>query len=261
MIRKKGSILIFTLWVLVILAILSIALSRGASSDIRLARYEADNIKAAYLTKAGVMKMLAELVKDENAYRGESKELILRNDRVVYGAFDETGRLNLNSASLQKEYLTRLGIESFVAENILEYKKIHNKDFEFMEELFLVKDMTPEAYSLIKNLATVYAAANSRLNINTASQEVLYAMIGDWGVADDILEKRKGEDGEEGTEDDGIKNISEIQGLDDPTLFSLTSDVFRIWAKAFLSGNEEPLKTAKAVVDKKSGKIYYWKEY
>ena len=42
------------------------------------------------------------------------------------------------------------------------------------------------------------------MNINTAAENTLYAMIGDWGVVNEILEKRKGDDGEEGTEDDGV---------------------------------------------------------
>ena len=66
--NKRGSILIFTLWVLIILVVLSLILSRRASTDIKLAKYESDNIKATYLGRAGVMKMLAELMKDTNSY-------------------------------------------------------------------------------------------------------------------------------------------------------------------------------------------------
>lgn len=264
MIQQKGSILIFTIWVLVILAIFSVMLSARASSEISLAKYESNNIRAGYLAKAGVMKALAELVKEPNAYRRGIEPLIIGKDKVEYSVSDEGGRLNLNNSYLTETNLERMETELSMADKILKYKadKISKKGvgFEFMEELFLADDtMTKDIYSDIKDSVTIYGGANSKVNINTAGEKVLYAMTGDQSIVDEILEERKGVDGEEGTEDDGIKNISDIQGLTDQNLFTVEPYIFRVSAKVFLSGGETAIKISEAVIDK-SGKIYYWKE-
>ena len=68
MIRYKGSVLILVLWVVIVLSLLSIAISFSASGDVKLARYESENIKAMYLAKAGVVKLIADIKKDPNNY-------------------------------------------------------------------------------------------------------------------------------------------------------------------------------------------------
>jgi len=266
----RGSVLVFTLWVLVILAIFSIVLSRHAYTQARLARYELDSIKAVYLARAGVVKMLAELIRDKNRYDvlcedwnrsgTNPKEFVLGGYKIFYGARDETARLNLNSPFLKKEHLVRLGLEERVAEEILFYKeKKENKRFEFMEELFLVEGVNLEAYSSIKDFVTIYRGTDFRVNINTAPKEVLFALIGDESIVQDVLEYRKGRDGLEGTEDDGFKEITELSRIDrlEPASFRVDSEVFRIWA------HPEGLvdKGIEAVIDRNTGHIYHWKEY
>jgi len=272
--REKGSILIFALWVLVILTIFSIVLSRRASSDIKLAKYESGNIKATYLVRAGVMKMLTGLTRDTNSYDSlnedwnrdneNPKELTFGSDAVFYGASDESSRLNLNSAILTRQHLLRLGIDDSIAGRILEYRNEKGaKGFEFMEELFLVEDMTHELFSTIKDSITIYRGTDSKVNINTASEEALDAILGDQALVYQILEYRKGPDGDEGTEDDGIfrdaSDIGMFEGLD-PALFSVESSVFRIWAESSSSEDKKISKSVEAVVDT-SGKIYHWKEF
>ena len=273
--KNKGSILIFTLWVLIILAILSIALSRRASSDISLSMRESRSIKATYFAKAGIFKMLAELTKDTDTYnslngdwnRNEEnpKELMLGSDTVLYGASDEGARLNLNAIDLTSEQLVVLGTDESIARAIVKYKDgKDNKRFEFIEELFLVEGMTREAFEAIKESVTVYRKNSSKININTAGEEVLAAVIKDEGLVQDVLEYRRGFDGEDATDDDGIfRDTSDItvniQNLD-PALFIVKSDIFRIWAKSISSGSEEIFKRAEAVIDRESGKIYHWRE-
>lgn len=281
--RTKGSILIFTLWVLIILAVLSVVLSHRASTDVRLAKYESDSIKATYLARAGVMKMLAELASDKNGYdslnedwnrtKDNPKELKLAGGTVYYGASDESGRLNLNT--LQRTQLSRLceGNETLVDE-ILNYKTENNKDFEFMEELFLAsEDMTRELYSQLKDLVTVYREAEPKVNVNTASREVLEVVLesklDSVSLVEAILRHREGDDGIEGTDDDGFfdsdTKIDEIGGLegfvDFDTFFIFDSNYFRIWAEASFSDDREIVKKVEAVVNRTSGKIHHWKEY
>ena len=274
MIRKKGSILIFTLWFLIILAILSIVLSHRASSDIRLAKYESYNIKARYLSRAGIMKMLTELTKDTNSYdslnedwnrdRDNPKEFKIRDDTVFYGASDEYARLNLNGALLKKEYLVRLGIDESVSKEIIDYRiEKGDKKFEFMEELFLIEGMTRDIYREIEDLVTIYRGDDYKVNINTATQKVLEAVVGDSGLVQDILDYRRGYDGKEGTDDDDIfrdsTDISMISGLS-PSLFTVRSDVFRLWAEAGFVEDKKISKGIEAVMHR-TGKIYHWKEY
>jgi len=274
-VKNKGSILIFTLWVLIILAILSIVLSRRASSDISLSRRESRSIKATYFAKAGIFKMLAELTKDTDTYnslngdwnRNEEnpKELTLGSDTVLYGASDEGARLNLNAVDLKIEQLVALGTDESIARAIVKYKdRKDNKKFEFIEELFLVEGMPREAFEAIKESATVYRESDSKININTADEKVLGAIIKDESLVQDVLEYRRGLDGEDATDDDGIfRDTSDItvniQNLD-PALFIVKSDIFRIWAKAISPGGEEIFKRAEAVINRQSGKIYHWKE-
>lgn len=290
MIKEKGSILIFTLWVLIILAILSIILSHRASSDVKLAKYESDKIKATYLAKAGVVKMLAELAKDkaENSYdslnedwnrdKDNPKELKLAGATIYYGASDESGRLNLNSSITDKIYKDRLvgldiRIDEYLAGEILNYKKGKGeKGFEFIEELFLVGDgsnMTAEIFSAIKDFVTVYRGTESKVNINTASEKILYAITDDVNLVPEILRYRKeGEDGDEYTiEDNAFRSDDEISVFLEkensevpPAYFSVNSDdYFRIWAEVSLTEDKEIVKSVEAVVNR-SGKIYHWNE-
>lgn len=238
------------------------------------AGYDSLERKAVYLARAGAMKMLVELANDVNTYdslnedwnrnKDNPKELKIGNDTVFYGASDETGRLNLSSPLLRKEHLVRLGIDEPLALSIIDYKnKKREKGFEFLEELFLVKGMNVAIYSKIKPYVTIYTAAHSKVNINTANKTVLQALIEDDGLVLEILEYRKGPDGEEGTSDDGIFKDEEdfrmFQGFD-PASFSVRSNVFRIWAWSFFSKNKEIRRTIDAVITR-SGKIHYWKEY
>ncbi|MBU4311950.1 MAG: general secretion pathway protein GspK [Candidatus Omnitrophica bacterium] len=258
--KKTGSILIFTLWVLIILTILSIIISRRASTDVRLAKYETDSIKATYLAKAGVMKMLVELKNNENLYENLDKEkkFTLRGDTVFYSASDEMAKLNLNNCTLKN--LEDLGVEATLAEKILKYKVKHYNAFEFMEELFLVDEsMTNETYAKIKDFVSIYRGTDEEVNINTASEEVLRAVIEDdkEDLVPIILEHR-----ENGVIFKDKTEINNLSGLGDLNLdlFVVKSDYFRICVKASLSEDKDILKTIEAVVDK-SGKIYHWREY
>ncbi|HAZ09844.1 MAG: hypothetical protein A2047_04090 [Omnitrophica bacterium GWA2_41_15] len=279
MIKEKGSILIFTLWILIILSIFSVIISKRASTDIRLAKYESENIKALYLAKAGVMKMIAELAKDTNVYDSPNedwhkpKEFQFGGGIVSYSASDEEAMLNLNSQALQKEYLVRLGMDETISQRIMDYKTSKgDKGFEFMEELFLIEGMTPEIYSKIKAYVTIYRGNDVKVNINTVSEEMLDIILGnDAQIIDKILVYRKGPDAKEGTEDDGIfteDNFSLIFAgfevtpddiVNYQSLFSVKSNFFRIYSEASFSEDKKIIKKITSVTDR-AGKIYYWKE-
>ncbi|MFC1667202.1 type II secretion system protein GspK [Candidatus Omnitrophota bacterium] len=272
--EKKNNALIFGLWALLILIVFNISLSRSNSNNSRTSRQESYDIKATYLVRAGIMKMLVELAKDTNSYDSlnedwnrntdNPKKLILKDDTIFYGASDESGRLNLNSATLKEEDLLGLGIDEPSAKKILEYKnKKGAKGFEFIEELFLVDGVTRKDFSEIKDWVTIYRGTEPRVNINTASRKVLEALVGRKELVQKILNYRKGLDREEFTDDDGFKDIGDINAIPglDPDLFVVQSTVFRIWSQFPLSEDKGMTRGAEAIIGKRSGKIYHWKEY
>lgn len=280
---QKGSILILTLWILIILSIWSIIVSNIASTDIRLAKYESENIKALYLAKAGIMKMIAELDKDTNDYDSLNEDWYGTDDRpkefkfggatVFYGALDEEARLNLNRPGLKKEYLIRLGMNERISQNVLDYKvKKGDRGFEFMEELFLVAGMTHDIYDMIKDYITIYRGNDEKVNINTVTEDMLNVILDSrLPVIGKILAYRKGPDNNEGTEDDGIftdDNFSLVfegfgvtpdNTINYKGIFSVKSNFFRIWASSSFSEDKKIIKQITSVADR-SGKIYYWKE-
>lgn len=196
----------------------------------------------------------------------------------VYGARDEERKININMSKLTagnkteytkildrllpdpegEEALTRSDVVNAiidwqdvegmagVAENSyyegLEHPyKCKNSDFDFIEELLLVKGVTPAFFEKVKDSITVYS--EGKVNANTAPAEVLTAIIGYPDLVEEVIKYRKGTDGEEGTKDDkfwtsadgfasflqnkgpGLKNVNAIKQY-----FTTKSDNFRITA-------------------------------
>ncbi len=92
-----------------------------------------------------------------------------------------------------------------------------NADFEFLEELLLVKGVTAGLFAEIKGYLTVYGAG--RVNINTAAKKVLNAVINDdsgsyTALVERIVDFRKGDDREEFTPDDAyFTSIEDVKVL------------------------------------------------
>jgi type II secretory pathway component PulK len=274
--KNNGSILIFVFWVLIILSLLSIAVSYKYSGDIKLAKYESENIRALYLAKAGVAKEIAELNKDRNNYDslnedwGKEKEFKFGGGEVVYRAFDEEARLNLNSPYLKKGHLVLLGLNDVLSQAVLDYKA--EKGFEFMEELFLVNGMTRGIFLKIRDCATIYRGNDPRVNINTADENILNIVLnGDSLLVNKIIAYREGNDGKISTEDDGIfrednfASVFENFGITPDSitnyqaLFSVRSDFFRIKASASFADNKNIVRSIETVIDR-NGKTLSWKE-
>ncbi|MEK6732152.1 MAG: hypothetical protein AABY55_00850 [Candidatus Omnitrophota bacterium] len=277
--KDNGSILIFVFWVLIILSLLSIAVSYKYSGDIKLAKYESENIRALYLAKAGVAKEIAGLNKDRDNYDslnedwGKEKEFKFGGGETVYRAFDEEARLNLNNPYLKKGHLIMLGLNDTLSQAVLDYKaEKGEKGFEFMEELFLVNGMTRDIFLKIKDYATIYRGNDPRVNINTADENILNIVLNrDSSLVNKIIAYREGNDGNISTEDDGIfrednfasvfenfgitpDNIANYQAL-----FSVRSNFFRIKASAYFSDNKNIVRSIEAVMDR-NGKAFSWKE-
>lgn len=75
-------------------------------------------------------------------------------------------------------------------------------EFDVIDELLLVKGVTRELFEKVRDFITIYG--EGRVNINTASKGILYALGLNKNLVESILEYRRGEDGTVGTEDDNF---------------------------------------------------------
>jgi len=92
------------------------------------------------------------------------------------------------------------GAESSYYEGLGEGYPCKNADFEVLEELLLVKGVTQAVFDKVKDRATVYGSGP--VNINTADDLVLQSFGMSGELAEKIVLFRKGNDGQEATEDD-----------------------------------------------------------
>ena len=146
-----------------------------------------------------------------------------------YGLTDEERRVNLNTAPV--DVLERLAEEvgelrpfeaAEVADAIADWRdEDHDRrpagaenssyrslgydakdgPFENLEELLLVKGVSPELYRRLEEVVTVYGSG--QVNLNTASERVLQALGLSEAAIQGFLEFRAGPDGVPGTPDDG----------------------------------------------------------
>ena len=239
------------------------------------------------------------------SYHPETQED--QKDIILYGAMDESSKIDINSApaDILKILFERIGGASTeesidIAAAIVDWRdkdnnltlggaedeyyqsltlpyKCKNGNFQILEELLLVKGVTEETFSKVKEVATVYPTG--RVNINTASFNCLYALGLGESLCERIIEFRKGSDGVIGTEDDGVfKTVSEISNLGhlfteeaaqlnsliSRNIFTEKSDIFRIHSSGQLKDKErvrsrDIVCVVKRQEDKKP-QILYWNE-
>lgn len=148
-----------------------------------------------------------------------------------------------------------------------------NGPFESLEELLLVKGMTPELLKNVKPYLTVYGSG--KVNLNTAPAQVLSALgISDSGISG-INSYRLGNDGEPKTEDDAVivkesaiqaelsiylveEDRVKVEKYIKSGLIGVGSDTFSFTSEANLDGYAYPYKLD--VIMKRSGQIVSWRE-
>lgn len=222
----------------------------------------------------------------------------------AHGLVDAERKLNLNTAPLEALQTVLLRELKFfpesqlliVADSILDWRDEDNdphpygaenfyyygleqpyecKDgpFESMEELLLVRAMTPDLYARVAPYLTVYGSG--KVNINTAGRTVLSALgLTSSGVSG-IVFYRAGEDNAEGTSDDRIltsvhmitseldphvpaEDLGRLGQLIKKNLLTVQSEAFEIFLEA-KAGNEEQFETLWCVVNRK-GQILAWRQ-
>ena len=166
-----------------------------------------------------------------------------------------------------------LGAEKFEYLVLKKSYECKNGPFESVEELLLVKGMSPEIFKKVRPYLTVYGSG--KVNLNTASAQVLSALgISDAGVSGMAL-FRVGLDGESSTEDDGVivnmkaigaelgafipaEDANQIAKLSKEDLVAIGSSAFSFTAKAKLDSYAYAAQIQ--VVMDREGQVLAWQE-
>ena len=226
-----------------------------------------------------------------------------RQQTTLYGLMDESARIDINSAgedilASMLERIAGADEESSIdmAQAIIDWRNptqspevkkyyeelempYENKGakFEVIEELLLVRGMTKEAFSRIRDMVTVHGT--EKVNINTAGFNVFYALGLNRRLSERIIEYRRGRDGVSGTDDDRIfetindlRNIGflftedsvQINSLISGNIIKTDSDTFRINSRGhFEEGRSTASRNINCVLklrEKQSPEILYWYE-
>ncbi len=223
---------------------------------------------------------------------------------IFYGASDEERKLNINTASRpvirklleitadlseaearplaaaivdwrDKDNKPELGgAEDSYYRSLSNPYPCKNKKFDVLEELLLIRDLTPKIFSRIRSYVTIYG--KGRVNINTTSQPVLMALGLTEALAEKVIQFRVGSDDLAGTPDDRVitrpgEIVSTInrlvslakeekQALNNlyvANLITAASEYFLINVDGQLTGQGR--KNIKCVVTR-DGKVWRWIE-
>ena len=201
--QNKGSLLVITLWMLIIFSIFAVGLYGMVSSQINLAR-RLEGLTLSSHIVGGFCKFIQEELKKDGDSLDSLYELTFPKEadfgfvHLKYSLIDEESKVNINK--MPTKFIKELpGLDEDSAVNI---RQSLLRPFNIKEELFLVDGVDEEAYLEFSPFITVQS--NGRININTASDKVLTSLGFDDGLVRIILLFRNGADGLAGTEDDGV---------------------------------------------------------
>ncbi len=293
--KQSGSALTMALFIIFAISIFAMASSSIVGNDLVATMRFKNNIQAGFLARAG-FEQAAKVLKEDNSsfdclndhWRGNDRDFkdvklsggvftVAYNNSgdEVYGVVDEESKVNINTAS--EQMLAGLtGIDRETAKEIVSARKraIFHSPTDLVargiigDAVFNGSRLFKEQKRL-KDLVTVWG--DGRININTASREVLVATPELKTIeVDAILAFRIGKDGIQGTSDDGIfKNANDfdkvtgVQFEDFQKFFTVTSSNFCIVSTGTAGSGHNAArgkKVIEAVVERKHNKILvkYW---
>lgn len=334
--NSRGSVLIWVIWSLVLLAIFTVAINRQVTVQLTFGRWLMDHVLTRGLAKAGIQRVLYELKTEKiqtfdagnenwsanpDAFRkvkvGNGEYSVICNSEqgpeeletgFRYGACDESARLNLNMATedMLKNLLKAVDpngeekVRTEIAQAIIdwrdeddskqtqgaennEYKslrqpyEVRNGPLQSVEELLMIRGVTPEIYKMIRPYVTVYT--EGPVNFNTAPVKVLQALGLNEALAERIAEYRLGGDGKEGTKDDEVfqepasitstfsvgesfssEEYAQLSNAIGAGTITVRSNVFRIYSIGRLIRGSRTLDDLITCVVRRDGQILYWKE-
>jgi Type II secretion system (T2SS), protein K len=165
------------------------------------------------------------------------------------------------------------GAESFYYRSLKDPYDPSNRKLEVLEELLWVKGMTPDIFRKLRGFLTVWG--DGKININTASREVLLSVGCTPSLAEKIVVFRNGNDEIPGTPDDkvfdrvesipprlssgaflGMEDEAALLQLYSMNAWTVSSVYFTVKAQGTVGGRTERID---GVLDR-SGKISSWRE-
>ena len=223
----------------------------------------------AYHNYPGMSDEERKLNINTNSYGGIDEETVLMNllDSLNLQSLADATTIAANKDIAHAIVMWRTNKDDSIEDSYYEalgYKR-KRADFTAVDELLLVRGVTPQIFDLIKDYITVYG---DRININTASDKVLISIGLSPLIASQILQYRNGPDGIAGTKDDtpfsdiNIENIfsGAISAQDTASIsnlknsFTTTSNYFRIESTGMMNKSKVAKKII-AIVKKEQGKI------
>ena len=215
---SRGSLLVMTLWVMVILGALAVAVGRQLSVEVRLARYRRAMDQAETLARSGVLLAMQRLQQDVQqmdepydwldddwaAMAVEGLEEMGVTGRIAIAMEDAARRLDVNAASAAQ--LGAVMGSPAAAQEVVDYRDADtdgpsespvetapyyypkNGPVAAIEELRELPGMSQDLFAALQALTAAVPGSdpNPIVNINTASREVLQA-VGLTGLADAIV--------------------------------------------------------------------------
>lgn len=158
---------------------------------------------------------------------------------------------------------------------------VKNNPFESLEELLLVKGVTPEMFAAIRDDLTVFPRTSGLVvNLNTATARVLRSLARSFtgdrtntevsdadALADKILRFRKGPDGVDGTDDDRIIENLELSLNSRENALMAQMEGYRAKVSGFLrmgiravDQESQSEYYAEAVIARSDGKVVDWQK-
>jgi general secretion pathway protein K len=212
--------------------------------------------------------------------------------RSYYGLLDEERKININKAEYRVLYQLLLGKEpANLAASIINWRapaqlmvdgaqdkdydslsapyKCKHADFSCIEELMLVKGMTPEIFESIKEYVTVYG--DGKININTAAERIMLAFGLTPQSIGTIIVTRNGADNTAGTKDDAafssisqaqsmLTNVNDRAILGSNNIFTTASEYFRIESTGAVDRSKIVSKIS-CVVKRGDKRLKFYREY
>ncbi|MBF0566543.1 MAG: general secretion pathway protein GspK [Nitrospirae bacterium] len=231
---NSGIAVVMVLWVLAILITLSLSFAYISRTNLSASANVKEMVKANMIAEAGINQAVVEILHrranptDDARWKidGVFRKIDFADGSYKIRIVSEHGKVDLNAADdiLLKGLLNALGIDNdtqdIIVDSIQDWKdpddlvrlhgaesdyymslphpyKAKNAPFDSIEELLLVRGITPEIFygngtkKGLKDVVTIYNNQNATININTAPKEVLMALPNmTEDMANQIIERR-----------------------------------------------------------------------
>ncbi len=238
---QRGIALIAVLWVTAFLTIIASTVAHQSRTSLQMTKNRIDLLKVRQAAEGAILLTVADLMNapgELDAFRGgEIGKVTIDNIEVVVTLFDESGKIDLNTAPtvILQSLLLEFGLDEVqsasVANAIADWRDqdslvraggaedaqylsaglgYGSKDgyFQRTEELSLVYGVSPQLYAALLPYVTVYTQ-DFGVNLGAASAKVRRAI----NKADQLRAELSSEEDEEFSEEDLLEDVEDFSSL------------------------------------------------